>query len=589
MSQWFEFACNQRPLDHYQLLGLELFESRPEVIEAAATRITVFLQDLAAGPAREQADQLLQAVAAAQLCLLGPAKKAAYDAQLRGELDGGDQPQDAADDQANPPEIAPVIKVETASTGSRGKGRQTSRRRASGTFVPPPDFGPIGPADHAAPTPKPSETAAPIVEVRPTPVTSARKRNGQRRPDRGTLPGKIDFDQSASPPAEAALPVAKTESEAIQIRADGRGGDKRSAVKRPAAPRNVTAGRRKPSVWSWAITIGVCGVSAAAVVALLAFLLGQSPVQVRPPGRQTAATGPTDQKPPTLNPPNLPDTHEPNVATAEPAAARSRPPTTERNGVREYSNQEAAQRRQGIDSFAAMARSEETRLHRDGPPSPPQEPDPRQVNPPEQAPVAMTEGLLTHWSFEEKSQEQANDDSPAGRPANLDGRPVFIADGSLGSALRFDGRDDCLRVPDGMLKGAAGAISLWLRTNDMTEPKYFISSAGQRAAFCLRLQAGQLVANGGRDAGSESISAAAPLRSKAWQHVALTWKSGGEVVLYVDGDPIGRQTAAQLPDLTGVVIGKDEVTGTYSAFDADEIRLFSRTLSPKEVTALAVR
>ena len=90
MSRWFELACSQRPLNHYQLLGLELFESRPEVIEAAATRITLFLQNLAAGPARDQADQLLQDVAAAQLCLLGPAKKAAYDAQLRAELVGGD-------------------------------------------------------------------------------------------------------------------------------------------------------------------------------------------------------------------------------------------------------------------------------------------------------------------------------------------------------------------------------------------------------------------------------------------------------------------------------------------------------------------
>ena len=72
-----------------------------------------------------------------------------------------------------------------------------------------------------------------------------------------------------------------------------------------------------------------------------------------------------------------------------------------------------------------------------------------------------------------------------------------------------------------------------------------------------------------------------------WHHVALTWKSGGELALYLDGQPVGRQTAGQLPDPTGVVIGKNAVTGTYSAFNADEIRLFNRPLSPKEVTELA--
>jgi hypothetical protein len=594
MRQWFEFACNQRPLNHYQLLGLELYESRPEVIEAAGTRITQFLHSLAAGPARAQAERLLQEVAAAQLCLLGPAKKAAYDAQLRAELVASDGPPAPAADPANPPEIAPLIKVETSSASSRGKGKQTGRRRDSSTFVPPPDFGPIVPtADRPAPTPGPSETAVPIVEIRPTLVASARQRTPQRRPDQITLPGEIGLDQPPHPAAETESPAGRTESEAIQVCADGRGGDKRqpaqrtgaqrSAAPRLAGPRNLTAGRRKPSIRGWAIAVVVCGISAAAVVALLVYLLGRPPVASRPPMRQTAAAEPVEVEvvPPKVNPQA---TRPSKTSAPEKATPRPRPPATEQGGVREFSKQEVTQRRQGIDSFATMAQSQETKLHRDEPPGMPQEPEPPQVNRPEEAPAAITEGLLAHWSFTEKSREQAIDDSPHVRPGYLDGRPVSIADGALGSALRFDGQDDCLRVPDGMLKGAAGAISLWLRTNDMTEPKYLLSSAGQGAVFSLRLQAGQLIAGGGQDAGSKPISAAA-LRSKAWHHVALTWKSGGEVVLYVDGQPAGRQTAAQLPDPTGVVIGKDAVSGKCFAIDVDEIRLFNRPLSPQEVTA----
>jgi hypothetical protein len=327
-------------------------------------------------------------------------------------------------------------------------------------------------------------------------------------------------------------------------------------------------------------------------VTLLVYLLEQPPIVSRPTARQAAPIATTQETPPATIPPlatKPQDTHEPKVATATRTASRSRQPTTGDSGVREYSKQELTQRRQGIDSFAAMAQSEATKLHRDEPPGMPQNPQPPQVSRPVEVPVAITEGLLAHWSFEEKSPAQAIDDSPHVRPANLDGRPVSIADGSRGLALRFDGQDDCLRVPDGMLKGAAGTISFWLRTNDMTEPKYVLGSAGPGAVICLRLQAGQLIAGGGRDTGSKPISAAAPQRSKGWQHVALTWKSGSEMVLYVGGRPVGQQTAAQLADPTGVVMGKDEVSGTYSAFDADEIRLFSRALSPEEVTELAER
>ena len=239
MSRWFEFACSQRPLNHYQLLGLELFESRPEVIEAAATRITLFLQNLADWSGPRPGRPVAPRPSPPRSCACwGPPRKRPTTLNCGPNSIGGDGQQAPADDPANPPEIAPLIKVETTSAGSRGKGKQTGRRRDSGTFVPPPDFGPIGPtADRPVQAPGPAEAAVPIVEVRPAPVASARKRTGQRRPDQITLPGEIGLDQSPRSAAETEMPAARTESEAIQICADGRGGDKRQAVKRSAAKR----------------------------------------------------------------------------------------------------------------------------------------------------------------------------------------------------------------------------------------------------------------------------------------------------------------------------------------------------------------
>ncbi len=554
MRRWFKVACSQRPLNHYQLLRLKLFESRPEVIEAAATRITQFLQNLNEDPDRGQARQLLQAVAAAQLCLLGPAKKAAYDAQLRAELDRRGGPQAPADNPAEPPGIVPVIKV------------------------------------------------------RPTPVPAARKRTAQQRPDRVALPGSTGLDQSPLS-SETGTSGAETNAAAIPVFPGG--------TKRPAAPRSLTASRRKPSAWTGWIMLGVCGVSAGAVVALFVYLLGRPPVVSRPIARQVppAATTPVTPPPTTLEAPPAPkpqDAHEPKAATAARTAPKPRQPATEEEegGVRAYSKQETEQRRQGIDSFAAMANSEAARLHRDEPPGQPQAagmtqvpgmtpgagmtPGPEIPQPPGQpqgsqpaeVPVAITDGLLAHWAFEEKSREQAIDSSPNARPGYLEGRPASIADGAPGSALRFDGQDDCLRVPDGMVKGTAGTIALWVRRANIPESTSLVDSAAEPARFCLLLKDGKLTGGYGPVGNSKPIGGGAPVGPGQWHHVALTWKSGGEVVLYLDGQWVGRQSAGQLPDPTGVVIGKNPVTVKCFAIDVDEIRLFNRSLSPTDVTEL---
>lgn len=490
------------------------------------------------------------------------------DEQLRVEQDDREPQAAPVADAPVPFENVPLIKVDRESCG---KDKPTGRRRAKGSVDPPPDFGGLEvPADDPERTPDPAEATVSIVDIRATP-NAARSRAGQRRPNRETRPEKIDL--SSLPPSvpETGPSEEDTESEASQTRTDSQAEKPRQAVQLSAAPRTVTAKRRKATPKSWSVVIAVCGVSAGAIVFLLIFLLGRPPADDSPTTRETAS---------------LESNESPSITGK--SGSRPRRSAAERNGVRGYSQAEAAQRRQGIDSFAAMGRSEEVRLHRDGTSGLPPESIPGGGGRIDDAPLDVTKGLLAHWSFETKSHDQAADDSLHERSARLDGKPASTATGALGLALRLDGKDDCLRVPDGLLKGAAGTISLWLRTRDRAEPKFFITSTGGAAVFCLRLQAGQLVV-GGPQAGSEPITAAVPLWSNSWQHVAVTWQSGGEVVLYLDGLPLGQQAAGRLPDPAGVVVGGDAAGGTWSAFDVDEIRLFDRVLAGREIAELAAR
>jgi flagellar basal body-associated protein FliL len=82
-SEWFKIPLDQQPPHHYQLLGLELFESDLDRIDQASEQRLIFLQDVANGPHTKHSQKLLNEVASARLCLLDKDKKADYDYGLQ--------------------------------------------------------------------------------------------------------------------------------------------------------------------------------------------------------------------------------------------------------------------------------------------------------------------------------------------------------------------------------------------------------------------------------------------------------------------------------------------------------------------------
>ncbi|MCD0458444.1 tetratricopeptide repeat protein [Roseiconus lacunae] len=86
LHKWLGIPPSEQPPNDYRLLGLANFESDPEVIDSAADRDLTFLHHLSSGEHGELAEDLANRISAARLRLLNPQKKAAYDAQLRREL-----------------------------------------------------------------------------------------------------------------------------------------------------------------------------------------------------------------------------------------------------------------------------------------------------------------------------------------------------------------------------------------------------------------------------------------------------------------------------------------------------------------------
>ncbi len=101
--KWLGIPPAEQPPNLYRLLGVGLFESDPEVIANAADRQMVHVRSFQGGRYSELSQQLMNELAAARVCLLDPAKKAAYDEQLRRQLNIHPAASGAAKASAAPP------------------------------------------------------------------------------------------------------------------------------------------------------------------------------------------------------------------------------------------------------------------------------------------------------------------------------------------------------------------------------------------------------------------------------------------------------------------------------------------------------
>jgi len=83
--KWLGIAPEDQPPNHYQLLGVRKFESDEDVLEMASDRQLSHLRTFQSGKHSQLSQKILNEVTIAKICLLTPAKRAAYDERLRAE------------------------------------------------------------------------------------------------------------------------------------------------------------------------------------------------------------------------------------------------------------------------------------------------------------------------------------------------------------------------------------------------------------------------------------------------------------------------------------------------------------------------
>ncbi|HUY36213.1 MAG TPA: formylglycine-generating enzyme family protein [Pirellulales bacterium] len=179
--KWLGIRSPERPLNHYQLLGLEAFEDDLETISNAAEQRMVFVRTLALSQYADLTQRVLNELAAAKVSLLNPDKKIAYDKQLRAREAAAPPPPVAT------PQRPPVSPHRPMVSPPPASARLPPPARIAPTRIAPPGIAPPRPAADFDPAPLPRLpdlppwSGAPAVRHRPSSI-AARRTRGRNAP-----------------------------------------------------------------------------------------------------------------------------------------------------------------------------------------------------------------------------------------------------------------------------------------------------------------------------------------------------------------------------------------------------------------------
>ncbi len=222
-------------------------------------------------------------------------------------------------------------------------------------------------------------------------------------------------------------------------------------------------------------------------------------------------------------------------------------------------------------------------------------------------------GLVGYWPLNEATSTQAGDYSGNGSTGTLSGStlPTWVA-GRAGSGLSFNGTTAYVSLGNrSVLKANACTLSFWVKTTTDTDTSPF---SGTEAATGN----GWAIELGGSATGNltnelisifqdtgEVVGYTTATRSELfdgrWHHIVITASgSANSTKIYLDGtaktvtvpftDP-GHCTG-QDAAIDTFALGAETISGSPSIFFSgtlDDVRFYSRVLSPTEVTALYAR
>lgn len=212
--------------------------------------------------------------------------------------------------------------------------------------------------------------------------------------------------------------------------------------------------------------------------------------------------------------------------------------------------------------------------------------------------------LILHYPFNEGSGTIAFDRSGNGRNGIIEYNPQWV-DGKIGSCIQLTGFGDRVVDEDGeyYLNGQeALTICLWIKADSIPTDKGFIQGEdpdGNDNVCTIRYDASGIFFGGtsvlkmavtSNPGGEQFLESSSNTQTTEWQHVCMTWESGGLIRLYLDGvedEPTGRGgefNDGVISGCTKFIVGQGakDTSGGWEGL-IDDVRIYNEELSAEQI------
>ena len=195
-------------------------------------------------------------------------------------------------------------------------------------------------------------------------------------------------------------------------------------------------------------------------------------------------------------------------------------------------------------------------------------------------------GLVAEYHFDDDSK----DSSGYGNNGTIYGA-IFV-DGISGKALKFDGKNDYVKIPDAPSINIDDIITIeaWVQFNEGYVIQSIISKSSISQAnsfvfprFDKKNQFTFWLHNGDT---WQTLNVGSVIPYMEWNHVVGTY-DGSEMKIYVDGTLTGAQSASGgiTTNTNPLSIGYQPGTREYFSGIIDEVRIYNRALTADEIKA----